>query len=438
MKRFCFAAATAAALLTLSAEPLPDVWPGWRGPLGDGTSPLKGLPVEWSPENNLAWKAPVPGRGHSSPVIWKDRVFLTSDIEGEVIPGAGPVKHKINNEPFVHPDSVSGNRKHTLKVLAFDVSTGKLLWERTAYEGKVYDDIHKFNTYASPTPVTDGKHLYVWFESQGLYKYDFTGKLLWSANLGGIATLGVGTGVSPVLFEDLALLLCDQDGGENSFLAAVSTKTGKEVWRTKRTNGLTWTTPLLVPGPQLIVPSSEDVTAYHPRTGKELWRAEGLENNVVHTPVAGHGMVYVSSGYPNKKTMAIRLQPRTGEERVAWRYAKGTGYLPSPLIYGDYIYLMTGAGLFTCLDARTGEPKYESKRFPAPGQFTASPVAFDGKILITSNDGDTYVVKAGPEFEVLGKNALGEAVYASLAMAGDSIFVRSAGHLYRIRKTADR
>ncbi|HBY63441.1 MAG TPA: hypothetical protein DEH78_26755 [Solibacterales bacterium] len=419
--------------LPLAAEPRPDVWPGWRGPLADGASALKGLPVEWSGARNVAWKAPVPGRGHSSPVIWGNRIFLTADIEGDVIPGAAPVKHKINNEPFVHPDSVSGNRKHTLKVLAFDGASGKLLWERTAYEGKVFDDIHKFNTYASATPVTDGKHVYAWFESQGLYKYDFDGKLIWSQNLGGVATLGVGGGGSPVLFEDLILLLCDQDEGEGSFLAAVRTKDGTVAWRTPRKNTLTWTTPLVVQGPQLLVPSTEDVVAYHPRTGKELWRTEGLENNVVHTPVAGHGLVFVSSGYPNKKTMAIRLDPKPGEDRIAWRYTKGTGYLPSPLLYDGRLYLMTGAGLLTCLDAKTGEPLYESKRFPAPGQFTASPVAFDGRILITSNDGDTYVVKAGAAYELLGKNALGEPVYASLALAGDSIYVRSDKHLYRIR-----
>ena len=425
---------TATIAASAIAEP-PDVWPGWRG-AANGVSTLRTLPSSWSAERGIAWKVDVPGRGHSSPVVWGNRLFLTTDIEGDVIPGAAPVKHKLEGQPFVHPDSVSGNRRHTLKVLAYDAGNGKLLWERTAYEGKVFDDTHRFNTYASPTPVTDGKFVYVWFESQGLYKYDFDGKLVWTASLGGIASLGVGTGGSPVLFEDLILLLCDQDEGAHSFLAAVSTRDGKVAWKLDRKNAITWTTPALVESAGrklLIVPSTEDVVAYDPRTGKELWRAEGLGGNVVHTPVAGHGMVYVSTGYPTKKTMGIRLDPAPGEARVAWKYEKGTGYIPSPILYGDYVYLMTGAGLLTCLDARTGEPKYEAKRFPAPGQFVASPVAFDGKVLITSQDGDTYVVKAGPVHEIIGTNPLGEQVFASLALVGDSIYIRAEKHLYRIR-----
>jgi len=427
------------ALLLLTAAPAsaasPDVWPNWRGP-AYGVSNLRTPPSSWTAESNVLWKVDVPGRGHSSPVVWGDRIFLTTDLEGEVIPGAEPVKHTLEGQPFVHPDSVGGTHKHTLKVLVYSAATGKLLWERTAYEGKVFDNTHRFNTYASPTPVADGKFVYVWFDSQGLYKYDFDGNLIWSASLGGIATLGVGYGGSPILFEDLILLLCDQDEGAHSFLAAVSTNDGKIAWKLARKNQLTWTTPVLVDvrgRKQLIVPGTEDVVAYDPRTGKELWRSEGLDGNVVHTPVVGHGMVFVSTGFPNKKTMAVRLDPAPGEARVAWKYEKGTGYIPSPILYGDYLYLLTGAGLLTCLDARTGEPKYEGKRFPAPSQFVASPVAFDGKLLISSEDGDTYVVKAGPEHELLGTNPLGEQMFASLALVGDSIYIRGEKHLYRIR-----
>ncbi len=425
------------AAAAFAASP-PDVWPNWRGP-ANGVSDLRTLPSSWTAERNVAWKAGVPGRGHSSPVVWGNSIFLTTDIEGEVIPEAAPVKHKLAGQPFVHPDSVGGTRKHTLKVLAYDAANGNLLWDRTAYEGKVFDDTHRFNTYASPTPVADGKFVYVWFDSQGLYKYDFAGNLVWSTSLGGIATLGVGTGGSPVLFEDLILLLCDQDEGERSFLAAISTRDGKVVWKVDRKNQITWTTPVLVESggrKQLIVPSTEDVVAYDPRTGHELWRTEGLSGNVVHTPVTGHGMVYVSTGYPTKKTMGIRLDPAPGEPRVAWRYEKGTGYIPSPILYGDYLYLMTGAGLLTCLDAHTGQPKYEAKRFPTPSQFVASPVAFDGKLLITSQDGDTYIVKAGPDHEVVAMNPLGEQVFASLALVRDSIYIRAEKHLYRIRASS--
>ncbi len=434
---FALGLLTFAALTCLLAGP--DDWPGWRGPTSNGISTLKNLPSSWKHDRNVAWKMAVPGRGHSSPVVWGNRIFLTTDIEGDVLAGAAPVKHKLEGQAFRHPDSVGGNRKHTLKVLCFDAGSGKQLWERLAYEGPVFDDTHKFNTYASPTPVTDGKFVYAYFESQGLYKYDFEGNLLWKMSLGGIATLGVGTGVSPVLFEDKILILADQDEGEGSFLAAVSTADGKIAWKTPRKESLTWTTPVIVESgkqPALIVAALESVAAYDPRSGKELWRTEGLQSNSVHTPVFGHGMVYVTSGFPKKITMAIRLDPDKGQDRIAWKYDKGTGYIPSPIFYGDYLYLLTGAGLLTCLDAVTGEPKYEGKRFPQPGQFTGAPVAFDGKLMITSNDGDTYVVKAGPEFELLSTNSVDEPVFASLALAGDSVYIRSAGSLFRIRQSA--
>jgi outer membrane protein assembly factor BamB len=429
------------ALLTMLAPVLtaaPEDWPGWRGPTSDGVSTLTNLPIAWSSEQNVTRKIPIEGRGHSSPVIWGDRVFLTTDIEGEVLPGAAPVKHTMEGQPFVHPESVGGNRKHTLKVLCLDTKSGKQVWQRIAYEGSVFDDVARVNTYASPTPITDGKFLYVYFESQGLYKYDMDGALIWKMSLGGISTFGVGTGVSPVLAGDKIVILADQDEGANSFIAAVSARDGKIVWKKERKAAVTWTTPLVVhvgKKNQVIVPATENVIAYDPDTGDQVWTAEGLDSNVVHSAVSGHGMVYVSAGYPKKKTMALRLEPGAGEDRVAWRYEKGTGYLPSPVLYGDYLYLLTDGGLLTCLDAHSGKPQYEGKRFPAGARFTSPLVAFEGKILVTSDDGDTHVVKAGPTFEVLRTNSLDEPVYASLAPARDAIFIRSTKNLYRIALT---
>ena len=334
-----------------------DDWPGWRGPTANGISPLKDVPSSWSADRNVAWKTPLEGRGHSSPVVWGDRVFLTTDIEGEAVEGAVPPKHRIQGGPFRHPDSVGMDHKHTLKVMSFDAKSGKQLWERTAYEGTVADEIHKFNTYASPTVVTDGKFVYAYFESQGLYKYDFDGKQIWKMSLGPILTVGVGTGVSPVLFEDKIIILADQDEGENSFMAAVSTKDGKIAWKVARQAQVSWTVPVVLEvnkQPQLIVSGTEKLIAYDPRTGKEIWSTEGVGGNSVHTPVFGHGMVFVSTGYPTKNVMAVRLNPAPGEERIAWTYKKGTGYIPNTILYGDYLYFMTDAGLLTCVDAMTG------------------------------------------------------------------------------------
>ncbi len=414
-----------------------DDWPGWRGPTANGISPLKNIPSSWSADRNVAWKTPLDGRGLSSPVVWGDRIFLTADIEGDPVEGAVPPKHAIRGEPFRHPDSTGMNRKHILKVMSFDTKTGKKLWEHTAYEGTVADEIHKFNSYASATPVTDGKFVYAYFESQGLYKYDFDGKQIWKMSLGPIYTEGVGNGVSPVLFEDKIIILADQDEGERSFMAAVSTSDGKVAWKIARKAQVSWTVPVVLTvndQPQLLVSGTENLIAYDPRTGNEIWKTEGVGGNSVHTPVFGHGMVYVSTGYPNKNVMAVRLNPAPGEERIAWTYKKGTGYIPNAILYGDYLYFMTDAGLLTCVDALTGKLQYDSKRFPTPGHFAGAPVAFDGKVLITSQDGDTYVLKAGPEHEILSTNSLGEGVVASLAIAGDSIYIRSDKNLYRIRQ----
>ena len=426
-------------LLSALALAASDDWPGWRGPTSNGISPLKNLPSSWTADRNVAWKTPLAGRGLSSPVVWGDRIFLTSDTEGEVVQGAVPPKHAIRGEPFRHPDSTGMNRKHILKVMSFDAKSGKQLWERTAYEGTVADEIHKFNSYASATPVTDGKFVYAYFESQGLYKYDFDGNQVWKMSLGPILTEGVGSGVSPVLFEDKIIILADQDEGERSFMAAVSTADGKIAWKIARNAQVSWTVPVILDvdhQPQLLVSGTENLIAYDPRTGKEIWRTDGVGGNSVHTPVFGHGMVYVSTGYPTKNVMAVRLKPGPGEERVAWTYKKGTGYIPNAILYGDYLYFMTDAGLLTCVDAMTGKVQYDSKRFPTPGHFAAAPVAFEGKLLITSQDGDTYVLKAGPEHEILGTNSLGEGVVASMAIAGDSIYIRSEKNLYRIRQGA--
>jgi outer membrane protein assembly factor BamB len=345
----------------------------------------------------------------------------------------------MRGEPFRHPDSIGMNHKHILKVMSFDTKSGKQLWERTAYNGTVADEIHKFNTYASATPVTDGKFVYAYFESQGLYKYDFDGNQIWKMSFGPIMSEGVGSGVSPVLFEDKIIILADQDEGENSFLAAVSTRDGKIAWKVARKAQVSWTVPVVVDvdhQPQLIVSGTENLIAYDPRTGKEIWKTEGVGGNSVHTPVYGHGMVFVSTGYPSKNVMAVRLHPAAGEERIAWTYKKGTGYIPNTILYGDYLYFMTDAGLLTCVEAVTGKVEYESKRFPTPSHFAGAPVAFDGKVLITSQDGDTYVLKAGPVYEILGTNSLGEGVIASLGIAGDSIYIRSEKNLYRIRQAA--
>ncbi len=418
-------------------------WPQFRGPQGQGVSDETALPSTWSASSNVAWKTPIAGLGHSSPIVWGNHVFLTTAIEGEPLPGAKAPVHLLDPakpaEPFVHPDSLGADRKHTYKVIALALDTGAVRWERVAYEGAVYDGRHKRSSYASPTPVTDGSRVYAYFGSEGLFAYDFAGTLLWKVDVGDIKTLGMGTASSPVLYKNLVILQCDEDGGEASFITALDGKTGKTVWKTKRPTSVTWTTPALVPagsGLELVAAGNEFIIGYDPATGTELWRTKGLESNTVAVPLVGHGLVIASAGYPTKKVIAIRPGGKgdiTGTDRIAWTYDKGTSYVPSPILYGDYVYLISDAGLLTCLDAKTGAVKYEGGRPPVPAKFVASPVAFGGNLYITSTDGDTFVVKAGPTHEVLRTNELDEPVFASMAPAQGRLLIRAQGHVYCIK-----
>jgi outer membrane protein assembly factor BamB len=421
-------------------------WPQWRGPQGSGIPEEKNLPDEWGMDKNILWKTELPGRGHSSPIVWGDRIFLTTSIEGEVVPGAKAVHHVRNGRTWVHPDSVAGNRKHTLKVLCLDRNTGKILWERTAYEGTVHDDRHRKNSYASSTPLTDGKYVYAFFEAEGLYCYDYSGKLIWKASVGKIAKMGMGPGTSPALYGNLLFLQCDQeDGGLGiSFIAALDKRTGKEVWRVKRDHRKTHATPLLVRSGnrvELIASGAESVISYDPATGKEHWRSDGVKGHAIPSAVAGHGMVFVSAGYPSKRVIGIKLGGSgnlTGTPSVVWSYDKGTAYVTSPILYGDYLYLVSDKGILTCIEARTGEIKYEGGRVPVPASFSASAVAFDGKIFLTSEDGDTFVIKAGPVHEVIRTNSLGEPILASPAISQGRIFIRGARHLYCISERPEK
>jgi outer membrane protein assembly factor BamB len=414
-------------------------WPQWRGPEGQGVSVETGLPVEWSNTKNVKWKTPIAGRGHSSPIVWGKKIFLTTALDGEAIPGRKPgVTHKLmDGSEFVHPDAVGADLKHTFKLICLDRETGKILWERVSYEGPVDDSRHKKASFASSTPATDGKYVFAFFGSEGLYAYDYNGKLVWKQNLGKLGTASVGYGVSPILYGNLLIMQCDESGG-HSFIAAFDKKTGKESWRVPRKVDVTWSTPVLVhtaKRTELVAAAAEAIIAYDPSTGKELWRHKGLESNAVPSPVVSNDLVILTSGSPLKIVLALRAGGSgdvTGTPQLVWSYNKGTAYVPSPILYGEYLYLMTGNGTVSCLDAKTGKVEYEGARVPKLTTFMASPVAYEGKILLTSEEGDTFILKAGPKHEVLRTNSLAEPVYASPAVADGKIFIRGEQNLYCI------
>ncbi len=414
-------------------------WPQWRGPdgagIGQGT-----FPDTWSATSHIAWKTPIGGRGHSSPVVWGNRIFLTTSIEGAEIPGRKAPDHLgFDLKPgYFHEDSVGVDYAYTLKVLAVDATTGKPVWDRTVHDGPVFDNRHRKNTYASATVVTDGKMVYASFESEGFYAFDVDGTLKWKVSFGGMAKAGLGPGTSPILFNNLVILQGDQEMGTGSFIVALDHVTGKEVWRVSRENRRSWATPLLVQSggrTELVASGAEAVVAYDPATGKELWRADGTRSHPIPSFVQGDGLVFATAGSQAKVALGIQPGPAAaaGGSRVVWRYNKGTAYVPSPIYYNGYLYLMTDSGIVTCLDPKTGTLVYEGGRVPVPATFTASPVAFGDKILFTSEDGDTFVVRAGPKHEVIRTNSLEEPVFASPALANGMIFIRGEKHLYAIK-----
>ena len=427
-------AVSAALVLTLAPfASSAENWPQWRGPGGQGVSAETAVPTEWQPDRNVAWKVPLPP-GHSSPVVWGDRLYLTAAVEGDVIPGAKAVEHTVGGKPWIHPDSVAADRKHFLKVLALDTRTGKTLWERTAYEGAVHDARHRRSSFAGPTAATDGRRVFAYFGPEGLYAYSSDGMLLWKS-VEKFPTLGLGTGTSPVLFRNLVIVQRDEDNGDRSALVAYDQDSGKEAWRTSRDVQISWATPALVEvqgHTELVTNASEFIIGYDPATGRELWRTKGVESNAIHTPIVGHGLVFVTAGFPAKKVIAVRPGEVAADARVAWQYAKGTGYVLSNILYGEHLYLLTDNGIVTCLDPKTGEIKYEGGRVPVPSRFMGSPVAFGGFVAMTSEDGDTFMLKAGPTHQIVRTNSVDEPVFASPAISNGRIYIRGDKHLFAI------
>ena len=260
------------------------------------------------------------------------------------------------------------------------------------------------------------------------------GKLAWKV-IEKFPTLGLGTGTSPILFQNLVIIQRDEDNGDNSVVVAYDKRSGKEVWKTKRDIEISWGTPVLVPvgdHSELVTNGSSAIVAYDPATGKELWRTKGVESNAIHTPLIGKGLVIVTAGFPAKKIIAIRPGAAEADKRIAWEFSKGTGYVISNIAYGDYLYLLTDNGVVTCLDIATGAVKYQGGRPPVPTHFMGSPVAFNGMIAMTSEEGDTFLLRAGPMHEIVRTNSVDEPVYSSLALANGRIYIRGEKHLFAI------
>ena len=415
-------------------------WPQWRGPEGAGKTESR-APTHWTPEENIRWRLPLEGRGHSSPIVVGDLVFVTAAVTGEPAPGNEAIVHFLGGEEFLHPDSLGADHRVDILLLAVGRRDGDVRWRRVVRSGALpYDNRHRVSSYANPTPASDGERVIVWFGTQGLHAFDLAGEALWSRDFGGVGTVGMGVGVSPVLAPELGLVILQNDveEGQGSFLVAVETATGDVRWRVDRGERVGWATPVIEPASDgtavLVAVGTTTNEGYDASTGALLWESEGLGGNAVPSPVpSGEGVVFAATGYPRKRVVALDVNDGT----ELWSYQKGQGYVPSPIYHRGHLYLVSDGGILTALAGSTGEIVYEGGRMPLPARYFSSPLIAGERLYLTSEDGDTHIVRTGPRFEVLATNSLGEPVMASPVVVEGTMYLRGIEALYAIGPEAD-
>lgn len=410
-------------------------WPQWRGPLGNGEAPHARPPIEWGENKNVRWKVPLPGRGKSTPVVWGDLVFLTAAIGvGEHAPT--PPSPEPAGER--RPPLVAADRPHEFVLLAMGRNDGQLRWQRTLRTEQPHEGTHADGSFAGGSALTDGERVYAFFGSRGLYALDLAGKVLWQKDLGRMQTRNAfGEGSSPALHDGTLVVNWDHEGED--FIVAFDARTGEERWRRRRDEPTSWSTPHVVvhqDRAQVVVGGTHRLRSYDLATGEPVWDAPGLTANVIPSPVSAQGVVYATSGFRGNALRAIRLADARGAVEgppgLAWSYDRDTPYVPSPLLYRDALYfLKSNSGILTCLDARSGEPRY-SERLEAVPNVYASPVAADGRIYVVGREGTAVVLAAGPAAKRLATNTLDDRFDASPALVDEELYLRGARSLYRI------
>ena len=414
-------------------------WPHWRGPAHNGVATAD-VPLAWSDTSNVQWKIPIPGRGFSTPVIWGDRLFLTTAIptRADVQPAAAePAAAGRGRGPG---GGAGAGQEHQFEVIAVDRRSGKIVWQRTATTAVPHEGYHHiYGSFASNAPATDGQRLYAFFGSRGLFVYDLDGKLLWQKDFGlkMAMRLAFGEGTGVVVHNGRVYLQFDHQ--QEGFVAALDAATGKELWRATRNENSSWSTPLVVEhagARQLVVTADTKVKAYDVDTGKVVWEVAGLGTNPIPQPVQHGDRVLVMSGYRNPKLMSVRLGRTgdlTGTDAIAWETVRGTSYTASPALHDGRLYVMADNGQVSVFNAATGEPHYLQTRLPKPYNFKASPLVVGDRVYLATEEGDVVVVKAGSAFEVLATNTLADQSFiASPIAVGNDLYLRSRTHLFRI------
>jgi len=430
-----------------------DNWPQFRGANAGVAADDPALPGTWNATENIVWKIDVPGRGWSSPIVWGNHIFITAAVNtkdtDEPLKPVPTYTARSFGGPMSGRDIGSSTDPHRWVVYDIDFRTGRIRWETTVRTAVPPEPKHQKNSYASETPATDGTRIYVYFGNVGLFAFDMNGKPVWSTPMGPFKVrTGWGAAASPIVHKDRVYIVNDND--DRSFIAAYDARTGAEIWNVNRDEGSNWTTPFVWEheGRSEIVTAGTGKVRSYDLNGKLLWTLTGMSIIQIPTPLAAHGLLYISSGYPAdalRPVYAIRpgasgdislKKDETASAFIAWSSPTLGTYNTSPLVHGDYYYTLFDRGLLACHDAKTGKEIYPRQRITTEAaSFTASPWTYNGKIFAMSEDGDTYVMQAGSEFKVLGKNPLNEMTLATPAVSNGSVIVRTASKLYRIGRT---
>ena len=414
-------------------EKAPKYWPQWRGPAGTGAAEGANPPFQWSEIKNIRWRADVPGRGHSTPIIWKDQVFLTT-----AIPTGTKLPPRFSGAPGAH-DNLPVTQRQRYLILSINREDGKTRWQKMLKEALPHEGGHNTASLASQSRVTDGQHVFAFFGSHGIYCLDMDGALAWKVNLGVMKSKhGHGEGSSPVLHGDTLVVNWDHEG--DSFVVALDKSSGKERWRVRRDEVTSWATPIVVEhegSPQLVVSGTSRIRSYDLATGRVIWECGGLSANIVCSPVAGHGMVFVGSSYEKQVMMAIELEGASGDitnsDKVRWSRIRGTPYVPSSLLYKESIYFLRHyQGILTRIEAKSGEEKQGPFRLGSIRNVYASPVAAANRIYNTDLDGMTMVLSHEQQPRVLSMNQLNDSFSASAAIVDKEIYLRGLKRLYCI------
>jgi outer membrane protein assembly factor BamB len=441
----------ALAILLLLVPPAVEAqnWPSFRGPNAAGVAEGHSTATTWDgvKGTGLRWKVPIPGLALSSPIVWGDTVFVTTAVSSD--PSA-PFRHGLYGD--VEPSNDLS--RHSWRVYAIDSKTGAIRWERIAHEGVPRTKRHPKSSQATCTPVTDGRVVVAHFGSEGLFAYDMKGRRLWKRDLGRIDAgwfydpdYEWGAGSSPIIYKDLVIVQVDRQ--QDSFVAAFRLEDGEPAWRTPRDEIPSWGTPTVYQGPprdELITHATKFIRAYDPLTGKELWRLGPNSEITTPTPIVAHGLVFITNGYrgvqpiyavkPGGSGDLTLAGETTSGPFIAWSTKRGGPYTPTPIVYGDHLYTLGNSGILAAYLARTGERVYQERVAGKGGAFSASPVAADGKLYLSGEDGEVFVFRAGAKPELLATNPMGEVLMATPAISDGVLFVRGLKHLFAIGAAA--